>query len=308
MMSDSNSQSGRLSLRLLPRRAGKTVAAVAMSTRLRKLRAQCEEVERFVFCAAPGRSGTGTLATVLAAGDGVAAFHQPFPHMRTHVLKAAAAGRERSVRTAWRRLKLPMVLSAARGHRIYAETNHQFIKTFADLAYDEFGDRLSVIHLRRDHLAVARSMHELGSIPGTTFGARWVLDPRAPTNLVPFQIAEERGLTHPLHRCLWYCLETDARAEAARDRFDRARWVEVWVDELNTEAGLARLSDALDLRLPAELIAAGAHRHNLKQRRTREERRLPAAEAAELHEQFIAAYGDWLRAPAHRRPVTSGAP
>jgi hypothetical protein len=294
----SNGGSGRLSLRLLPRRAGKTARALASSTQVPALRVSCREVERFVFCASTGRSGTQTLSSVLAAGGGVASFHEPFPILRAPVLRAAAAGRQTPVRLAWRHLKLPTVLRAASDHRIYAETNHQFVKVFGDLAYEEFGPRLTVIHLKRDRLAVARSMYELGQFPGTRNGARWLLDPDAPTNRVPFAIAAERGLTHPLHRCLWYCLETEWRAADAHRSFAGCTWVELELEELNSKEGLARLDDALDLRLSPGFIEGGTRRLNAKPRELRLQRRLPREQAALLYAEFVDAYADWIPAEA----------
>lgn len=269
-------------------------AALAASALLPVLRRACEDVERFIFCATTGRSGTKTLCAVLAAGQGVASAHEPFPAMNSHVLRAAAAGRRRPVRLAWNRLKLPTVLRHARGHRIYAETNHQFVKVFADLAHQEFGPRLSVIHLVRDRLAVAESMHELGHIPGTRAASRWILDPDAPTNLVPFSIATEQGLTHPLHRCLWYCLETEARAEAVRRKLSPAStWVDVDVENLNSAEGLERLDKALELRLSDSAFDLARQRLNQKPKSSRGAQRLPSDEAAELYRQFIDAYAGW---------------
>jgi hypothetical protein len=282
-----------------PRSTGAAGAALATSALVPALRRSCKDVERFVFCATTGRSGTETLSAVLAAGEGVVSTHEPFPVMNSHVLRAATAGRTRTVQLAWRGLKLPTVLRCARGHRVYAETNHQFVKVFADLAYREFGPRLAVVHLVRDALAVAQSMHELGQVPGTPVGSRWLIDPASPTNIVPFSIAIERGLTHPLHRCLWYWLETEARADATRRRMSSVcTWVDLKVEELNASEGLERLDEALGLRLASGAFGLAGHRLNRKRKKGRETRRLPSDEAAKLYRQFIEAYEGWT-IPAH---------
>lgn len=282
--------------------------AFTTSALLPVLRRRCADVERFVFCATTGRSGSESLSAVLASGQGVVSRHEPFPVMNSHVLRAAAAGRRRSVQIAWSLLKVPTILRDARGHRVYAETNHQFVKVFAQLAYEEFGPRLAVIHLVRDPLAVAQSMYELGHVPGTPAASRWVLDPAAPTNLVPFSIAAERGLTHPLQRCLWYCLETDARADAARRRLaPGCTWIDLDVDELSTSEGLRRLDETLDLRLAGSSAELAGHRFNRKSKSVRERRRLPSEEAAELHEQFVDVYAGWLAAIRAERTERSSA-
>ena len=276
-----------------PRSLQAAAAALATSALVPVLRRACDDVERFIFCATTGRSGTETLSAILAAGDGVVSAHEPCPVLNSHVLQAALAGRSRAVRLAWSRLKLPVVLRTARGHRIYAETNHQFVKVFADLAYEAFGPRLAVVHLVRDPFAVARSMHELGQVPGTAAGSRWRIAPWAPTNIVPFAIAAEHGLTHPFHRCLWYCLETEARADAARRRLVRCTWVDIDVEELNSTTGLRRLDEALDLRIGDNVSALAGQRFNRKRKSAREQRRMPRDEAADLYRQFTEAYAAW---------------
>jgi hypothetical protein len=280
--------SGRLPAVRSMRAAG---AAAATSALLPVLRRTCNDVERFIFCATTGRSGTESLSAVLAAGQGVVSTHEPFPIMNSHILRAAAAGRAKPVRFAWSCLKLPTILRGARGHRVYAETNHQFVKVFADLAYEEFGPRLAVIHLVRDRLAVARSLYELGMIPGTPVGSRWLLDPAAPTNIVPFSIVAERGLSHPFHRCLWYCLETEARADAARRRLaPGCTWVDIDIEMLNSKEGLERLDQALDLRMARNSSELAGQRFNRKRKSVRERRRLPADEAGKLYQQFLDAF------------------
>jgi glycosyltransferase involved in cell wall biosynthesis len=291
----SRSADRRPGRRLPPARSMRAAAAAcAASTRLPILRSACKDVERFIFCATTGRSGTETLAAVLAGGQGVVSRHEPFPIMNSHVLRAAAAGRRKPVHLAWTCLKLPTILSDARGHRVYAETNHQFVKVFADLAYHEFGPRLAVIHLVRDRLAVAASMYELGQIPGTPAASRWLPDPAAPTNIVPFSIATERGLSHPLHRCLWYCLETEARVAAARQRLSGCTWLDLSVEMLNSAQGLRQLDEALDLRVGDGVVESAGQRLNRKSKRVREERRLPHQDAAKLYERFMDAYAPWV--------------
>jgi hypothetical protein len=268
-------------------------AAVGRSALLPILRRACRDVERFIFCATTGRSGSATLAAVLARGEHVLSTHEPFPVMNSHVLVAAANGRTRTVKHAWKRLKLPTILSDARGQRIYAETNHQFVKVFPDLALEEFGARLAVIHLVRKPLAVAQSLHALGQIPGNPTASRWLLDPDAPTNVIPFQIARESGLNHPLQRCLWYCLETEARAEAFRRRLPpECTWIDIDIEELNTREGLQRLDDSLNLRFGGAALDVAPPLENRKAGRGGEARRVPDEDAARLQREFTDAYDE----------------
>jgi hypothetical protein len=253
-------------------------------------------VERFIFCATTGRSGTSTLATILAAGDGNVSSHEPFPQMNSYVLRAAAAGRRSVVRAAWHGLKLPAILIAARQSRIYIETNHQFLKVFANLAYQEFGSRLTVIHLVRNRLAVARSLYELGQIPGTHAASRWLPNPLASTNAVPFPEPGGDELNHPLHRCLWYCVETEVRAAAARQSFEESDWVDLGVEELGSEAAMRQLDETLNLRLSDRAYALIGKRFNRKPKRSRQLRQLSDEEVEILNAEFVEFYASWIHA------------
>ena len=100
------------------------------------------------------------------------------------------------------------------------ESNQLFVKTFIRQAFDEFGDRMAVVHLVRSPVDVAMSLYRLQQIPGTDVTEIWWLDHRAPTNII--QIADlldsDAELSHPFYRALWYWYEVEMRFAAWRAR------------------------------------------------------------------------------------------
>lgn len=209
------------------------------------LREETRSVRRFVFCATTGRSATGTLGSFLGTLPGVVAFHEPRPVMNGEILQAACRGDNAPVARAWRRRKLPQILEDARGHEFYVETNHLFLKSFCDLALAEFAERLAVIHVVRSAASVAKSFFELGEIPSAD--TRWLLIPEAPTNLVPWSLLAQHGLSHGFYDCLWYWLETEARSRALKQANPGLLWVDIETEDFNSPEKMSRLATALGI-------------------------------------------------------------
>ena len=132
-----------------------------------------------MFVATTGRSGTEFLQRVFSTVPGCTALHEAWPIMQEHVLRAWNEGEEwLARRTLWVQ-KSVNIRRATGENDLYVETNHLFIKSFASMAIQDFGQRLRIIHLRRDPVSVARSMVQLGAVPGTPHGNDWYLDYRA---------------------------------------------------------------------------------------------------------------------------------
>ena len=113
-------------------------------------------VQRLIFTATTGRSGTLTLTKLFTGIPGCHALHEPYPVMNDEVLRAASYG-DTDALDRFYRAKSINVLRAAAGYRYYLEANHLFIKTFVAHAARDFGGRLAVIHLIRPVLEVATS-------------------------------------------------------------------------------------------------------------------------------------------------------
>ena len=209
------------------------------------LRERARSVKRFMFCATTGRSGTGTLASFLGAMPGVVALHEPRPVMNGETLQAACLGDKALVASMWRRRKLPQILRDAGGYEFYLETNHLFLKSFSDLALAEFAERLAVIHVVRSPASVAKSFFELGEIPSAD--TRWLLVPEAPTNLVPWNRLAQHGLSHGFYDCLWYWLETEARARSMKQANPGLLWLDIRTEDFNSPEKMSQLAKSLGI-------------------------------------------------------------
>jgi hypothetical protein len=223
-------------------------ALVAAPVR-RSLQVMTRGLERVIFTATTGRSGTMTLSTLFSMVPGCAAFHEPHPFMNGSVLKAASQGDEAFVDRAYARVKSVNILRAALGHRYYMESNQLFVKTFIRQAFDEFGDRMAVVHLVRSPVDVAMSLYRLQQIPGTEVAEIWWLDHRAPTNII--QIADllesDAEFSHPFYRALWYWYEVETRFAAWRARLPSMKVVHFDTDWFNDRPRVLRLLDELGL-------------------------------------------------------------
>lgn len=205
--------------------------------------ARNRDLERVIFTATTGRSGTTTLTRLFSAVPSCRSLHEPWPPMSGAVLHAASHGDVRLVRDAFRRSKAVNILRAAAGHRYYFEANHCFVKTFVELAAEEFGERLAVVHLVRPAIEVAMSIFRLREEPGTHVGNFWWLDHRAPANLI--QVADlldsDRRLAHPFYKALWYWYEVEARIAALRTRLPSLKIVRFETADLDDKDKVLRL-------------------------------------------------------------------
>jgi hypothetical protein len=206
-------------------------------------------LERVIFTATTGRSGTMTLSTLFSLVPGCAAFHEPPPFMNGSVLKAASYGDEAFVDRAYAREKSVNILRAAVGHRYYMESNQLFVKTFVRQAFDEFGDRMAVVHLVRSPVDVAMSLYCLRQIPGTDVAEIWWLDHRAPANVI--QIADlldsDAEFSHPFYRALWYWYEVEMRFAAWRTRLPSMKVAHFDTDWFDDRSRVFQLFDELGL-------------------------------------------------------------
>lgn len=207
-------------------------------------------LERVIFTATTGRSGTTTLTQLFSAVPSCKSLHEPWPPMSGAALRAASYGDVRFVRAAFRRVKAVNILRAAAGHRYYFEANHCFVKTFAELAAEEFGDRLAVIHLVRPTIEVAMSIFRLREEPGTAVGNSWWLDYRAPSNLIQIADLLESSLSHPFYKALWYWHEVEARIAALRAALPSLKIVRFETAGLGDKRKVLRLFR--DLGLPCD--------------------------------------------------------
>jgi hypothetical protein len=262
----------------------------------RALRAH--SVERLIFTATTGRSGTLTLSRIFAGIPRCRALHEPTPIMNNEALRVASYGDPRTLDRLYR-AKSVSILRAAAGHRYYLEANHLFIKTFVEHAAREFGHRMAVIHLVRPPAEVAMSIYRLQVLPGTEAGNRWWLDYRAPLNRIRIADAlDGEEFSHPFYKGLWYWFEVEARIEEWRRRLQTVPFVRFETGWLNDPERLCALARALGVAVDSGRMCSLI---GVKENGKDHEKLiapLPPPEAERMLERFVAL----LR---HRCPLAS---
>jgi hypothetical protein len=245
-------------------------------------------VERLIFTATTGRSGTLTLTRIFAGIPDCHALHEPYPVMNDEVLRAASYGDSDALKRFYR-VKSINILRAAAGYRYYLEANHLFIKTFVEHAARDFGNRLAVIHLVRPPLEVAMSIYRLQRQPGTEAGNSWWLDYRAPLNRIRLADALDAGeFSHPFYKGLWYWFEIETRVQEWRRRLPAVPFVRFETDWFNDPQRLVALAMELGIAVDRQQIDSlvGVKEH------TREHLKLIAPlqpdEAQGMFEKFVA--------------------
>jgi hypothetical protein len=213
------------------------------------LRWRTHRLEKLIFTATTGRSGTLSLANLFAAVPQCASVHEAHPIMHGSILRAASYGDARLVDRVYRQVKSVNILRAALGCRYYFEANHLFVKTFLPHAIEQFGDRLRVIHLVRPAIEVATSIYCLRDHPGTQRGNYWWLDYRAPVNLIRIAdlLDSDPEFSHPFYKALWYWYEIEARIAAWRARLPMLRVVRFETAWLNEIGRVRELFDGLGI-------------------------------------------------------------
>jgi hypothetical protein len=246
------------------------------------------ELEKVIFTATTGRSGTLTLAKLFSSVPGCFAVHEASPIMNGPVLEAANYGNPALIDRVYRQIKSINILRASIGHRYYMEANHLFIKTFFQQAIHDFGDRLAVIHLVRPAVEVAMSIYRLQDYPGTDQGNYWWLDHRAPSNLI--QIADvldfDSEFSHPFYKALWYWYEVESRISAWRAQMPSLKIVRFETDWFNDESKVFELLDDLGVDYDERVVAArvGIREHDREQHK--KGLALPSAQAREMHSRY----------------------
>jgi len=258
--------------------------------RLRKLYFElgCKNLERVVFTATTGRSGTSTLTRLFAAIPGCLALHEPHPAMNGKALIAANWGDRHLVDISYEREKSVNIRRVASGCRYYIECNHLFIKTFYKNAIEDFGDRIGVIHLVREPLAVADSIYRLREHPGTPKGNEWWLDYRAPQNRIRLtEILESPGeFGHAFYKTLWYWFEIEARIAEWQQQFPEVPVFRIDTPELNDPERVFAMFDWLGMQYCKDSVQPLI---GVRENRKEENKLLPGIapeQAAQMLERF----------------------
>ena len=230
---------------------------------------RARNLEKLIFTATTGRSGTLSLARIFSAIPGCLSLHEPDPIMNGKALEAASYGAVNYVNRIYRVRKSVVIRRNAVGYRYYLESNHQFIKTFAQQVVDDFKDRVHVIHLVRSPLEVAMSIYRLQDYPGTEVGNFWWLDYRAPLNHIKIAdlLDSHREFSHPFYKALWYWFEIEERIASWRKSMPSVPFVRFETNWFDKTERIFELLNRLkiDYEKPAIEAMTGTKEHSREQ-------------------------------------------
>jgi len=216
--------------------------------------------DSYIFVLTTGRSGSNNLSNLFKNSNYVNANHEAYPiinnnyNFKNQYLKF------------WNGftfyfVKVPKILlSHKKGNKIYLETNHLFLKSFSDAAVKVFKNKIKLIYLVRQSHLVAKSIYEIGRIPGTVRGDKWYLNPYKKENRLNFQeIFNRVNDTNKeefkdFYKCCWYWYEIEARAIEFKEKH-KLPFLELKTSELNDpKTLLVKINEKLNLNIPQSEI------------------------------------------------------
>lgn len=194
-----------------------------------------KNVDKFVFVASTGRSGTNTIQLLFTAANKAYACHEDHPIMNGNTMIQFNNNVDNLMIREFNSRKLLRIMVHLFGKKFYIESNHMFIKCFYPEAVNLFQKRLHVIALKRDPVKVAKSIYGRGNIPGHGKGNDWYLDPRAPRNIINANdlLFMDSRFSHDFFKCLWYAYEIQARTIQFKKMYPDVNVTEIETDQLN---------------------------------------------------------------------------
>ena len=222
---------------------------------------------RLIFCANNGRAGSGYLATLLDATPKVSGGHERAPRMtgawarRIAYEPRAESYDARLVKAAAIRAEVDRLPAGD----VYADTSHMFVKTFADVVFDEFQhERLSVIVLRRNPVDVAKSFFELDFLgPRPLAWYDWLIPPTVPQSAFPLSLED---VEDQFDLIFGYLVDIENRTQRLRELTPAVAWIDARLERISEVEGAAALFEKLGLAAPAGLEELTATPVNTKDR------------------------------------------
>jgi hypothetical protein len=231
-----------------------------------------------IFTSTTGRSGTRYLANLINTNAlNATAEHDPYPRgygkpiywyengetdrlrrLVIHKLKRLERGKNRNIynkpilrgffgrKNSQTRLNLPFnkifrgFVPTVDIKDIYLESTHAFLKSYAEMMISIKPD-ISLIHLTRDPLEVAKSFFNRSSIPGPN--NPYLLDPDFKNN----KIKISKDLTD-FQKCLWYWFESEIRHSIFLEKYDIKHVYDIDLNELNKKESVKKLFNEFGIK------------------------------------------------------------
>ena len=252
------------------------------------LNKSCSNLEKIIFTATTGRSGTLTLIELFNAIPGCFAEHETYPAMHDDILHAKSFNDAKYADKIYNQIKSVNLRRSAAGQRYYLEANHLFIKTYAEIAIKDFGEKAAIIHLVRDPVQVANSIYALQDYPGTEQGNMWWLNYNAPSNHIKIGDLLENDPTfkHPFFKALWYWYELETRIIYLRKKLASTPFYDIKTEDLNKPEKVYSLLDKMGIEYDKESLLPfiGIRRHGRSEQKLSEP--LSVETAMAMHDKF----------------------
>ena len=227
---------------------------------------------KYIFCISTGRSGTGYLASLLKCLKSSSVFHEHKPILNGLPMQEYLKGNFELMQT-----EIPKKIEVIKNFKenIYIDTSHLFIKGFGwEIPKYINQEEIGIIILKRDRKKVVDSTMKVHSGPFSYFGRKWIITPRRKNIVHPpirynhyilyylllkfFWILIGKNKTikkvYPSYfkkiskkLLYWYIDETEALCQKYMIKFDRIKYVEVNLEDLNNFEGVIKIADAFDL-------------------------------------------------------------
>ena len=220
---------------------------------------------RMIFSTNSGRSGSEFLSRLLDAAPTISAGHERAPTMTGPWLREVGyLGFEATLEA--RRQKVGAIRQEFEhlpAFRVYADTSHMFVKTFADVVFDAFEHHtISVIDLRRDPIAIAGSFFALDYFgPSEGPWRDWMLPPTTP--FAPFRLRADE-VQSQFDLIFGYLVGIATRTRELRSLTPQANWIDVDLSDLSTMDGAQRLFEQLRVKPPGDLTSVLGEKVNVK--------------------------------------------
>lgn len=230
----------------------------------------------YIFCINAGRSGSNYLKNIFKQVSDCRPFHEYKPIGNGKVMRSYAQGDIEPMKQVAHE-KVKIIKKFERDYRVYAETNHCFIKGFGWFLPQYLPEeRIGVLILKRDKSEIAKSFMRIYCSPLRPFGRDWVSTPDMKNPLMPppaillspkvtyhfarlvklliggvrfvLRKAFQQELSYPkwltnyeLEALKWYVDETYARGEAFKRKYRKIKYYEVNIKDLNSMEAVERM-------------------------------------------------------------------
>jgi hypothetical protein len=225
-----------------------------------------------VFCINSGRAGSEYLANLLNTAANGYFEHEPEPQMIGQVLRLAEnypypdTVSDRRFKAETLVAKENQLIQQYPRMAAWGETSHMFIKTYADVVVERFGERMKVIHLRRSPAQVLKSFVELRYFTEENPAWKsWMISPLALTRAIdPLPNLKTRD---SIDWCIAYLIDIEARAQRFKAEYPFIPVYTTTLAALNDRSEVQRLFDWLALTPTAQTWKAQGKPVNERARR-----------------------------------------